>query len=673
MFIALVPVGAILVISYTATEKAMTSTVEGKLVAIADSRASQIETQLRERIRAVAVLSRQADVAASLLEFRDALETAGAASPVYALAERSHAPALARFADGAGFSNLMLIANNGRIVHSQRARADLGAILTEPPFAGSELARVFDRAKTLMGTEMSSFAQHPLTREPQVLVAAPVFDGGTVVGVVVAQLGTDDVARLISDTTGLGQTGETVVGSAMPDGVMVVVPLRHDPGGAFRRIVGSGSPDGMALLQAAHGTRGNGITTDYRGIPVVAAWRYLPSLAAGMVVKIDAAEALAPVRRQLDALLLLSGVVCVAALLVAVVLSRTIATPLRRLTAAARAVAGGNLQQHVPVTSNDEIGDFTITFNRMIADLRQTYVTIERTVVQRTEQLRQETETVRSLNRQLMESLSYASRIQRTLLPRADSLHGLVDEIAVCWEPRDVVGGDFYWWERTDDGFVIVLADCTGHGVPGAFVTIIVAGALDRLNRTETIRDPARFLAELHEQVKQSLQQEGSDPLAEDGLDAAVCHVSIADGTLTFAGARLGMMVRRDGGIEEFRGERQSIGYHSVDIGAGFANVTLPLAPGMEVWLFTDGVLDQIGGPNSTSFGRARLRRALLEPAPSLAGRGAAVLERLRGHQGRVARLDDVSLIGFRPSTFAGAAPRPESPPTNGVKVIADP
>lgn len=649
LLIGLLPVATLLAVSYSITEDAMTRAVEANLVALGDARASQIETYVLERQRAVTVLARQPEIVRALTDMRYAAETNGIDTAPYRDIERRHRPTLARFIDVAAFTDLFLITDSGDVVFSVRHGPDLGTNYYTGPYAGTELAKVFDRAKTLMGTEMSEFAQHPTTQEAAAFLASPVLYNGIVIGVVAVQMSNVDFYNLVADYTGLGHTGETVVGTATPGGVTIVAPLRNDPDAPFRRVVPRGNDRGSALVDAAHGRRGFGIVQDYRGHRVVAAWRYLPSFSGGMVVKIDAAEALAPVRRQLDVLLLITGAILGVAVVTAIVMARTIATPLRRLTAAARAVAAGDLDQTVPVTRHDEIGIFTSTFNQMMTDLRRMYETIEDTVVERTEQLRHETETVRQLNRQIMESIAYAARIQRSLLPQFDTLARHVDGLSVRWEPRDVVGGDFYWWHETPDGYTLVLADCTGHGVPGAFMTIIVAGALDRLRQENRLKDPASALADLHRLVKRALHQAGGNPLAEDGLDAAVCHVSITDGTLTFAGARLSIVVSEWGTWHEIRGDRKSIGYRSVDIGEGFTNHSLPLTPAMEVWLYTDGLTDQLGSARGIAFGRRRLRNVLASTMGGVTERSAAVLGALADYQGGMPRLDDITLIGFRP------------------------
>lgn len=671
LLVSLVPVGVLVAITYSLTRDGLTEAIESNLAALADARASQIDTYVQERERAVTVLSRQPEVARALADFRAALP-GGADGPAYRRAEQRQRPALARFVNISAFADLLLVGDDGRIVFSIRRPDDLGTSLHDGPFRGSALAAVFDRARTLLNTEMSDFVLERPDGPPVAFVAAPVIHNGQVAGILVLQVNTEDFSHLIADYTGLGRTGETVVGALFGEKAVVIAPLRHDPQAAFRRSAAIGSPLLGGLQKAVQGIRGHGLTTDYRGERTVAAWRYLPALGAGMVVKIDAAEALEPVRRQLDVLLVLGGTVIAAAVVTAIVLARTVAMPLRRLTAAARAVADGDLSQSVPVTSTDELGIFATTFNQMTRDLRRTYETIEETVILRTEQLRHETETVQALNRQIMDSLTYAARIQRSLLPTPEALLPWLDDLAIRWQPRDVVGGDFYWWHATPDGFTVVLADCTGHGVPGAFMTIIVSSALDRLRRENRLHDPARLLADVDGMVKRALHQAGGDSLSDDGLDAAVCMVSRRAGTLTFAGARLPLLIECGGEVREIRGDRKSVGYRTIDIGAGFTNHTVPLEAGSSFWLLTDGLTDQLGADRPVAFGRTRVRAALTGASGSLEAQAGAVLLALDLHQGGGPRLDDLTLIGFRPRPMAPPGTTRDAAGANNVKQLLE-
>jgi signal transduction histidine kinase len=194
---------------------------------------------------------------------------------------------------------------------------------------------------------------------------------------------------VVNDYTGLGKTGETVVGARGDHDVVFVTPLRHDPYAAFRRKVPLGSTVEVPLQQAAQGGQGYGIGTDYRGKQVMTAWKYLPSLRWAMVVKIDTDEAFAPIVKQRNAVLIVASITLLLVVAGALIVARSLSNPIIALTRAVRVMAGGHLQQAVPIVRHDEIGELSHAFNTMTADLRQIYATIEDTVRVRTQELHQ--------------------------------------------------------------------------------------------------------------------------------------------------------------------------------------------------------------------------------------------------------------------------------------------
>jgi signal transduction histidine kinase len=255
------------------------------------------------------------------------------------------------------------------------------------PQKGTELAKAFDRAKTLMETEVSDFQPDPITGELAAFIAAPVFKAGVVIGVVILQINNREVYDIVNDYTSLGDTGETVIGTLVGDQVVFVTPVRHDPSAAFRRTVRLGSPAARPLQDAVRGVRGSGVAIDYRGRETVGAWSYLPSLRWGMVVKIDTAEAFAPIAHQRMVAIVVGGVTLLLVVGLALVVARSLADPIVRLIRGARLVAGGELTHRVPVDRNDEIGELGDAFNRMTDDLRGLYETMEERVRLRTAEL----------------------------------------------------------------------------------------------------------------------------------------------------------------------------------------------------------------------------------------------------------------------------------------------
>jgi signal transduction histidine kinase len=385
--IALVPLAVVTYLLSVSSQDSLRASVTRHLRALAEAKATRIETYARERRRSVASLARLPAVAEALERLEAVYRRHGVASPEYARVDREVREGLTPYLREAGYSELFLVAPDGDAVFALNRGVLLGFNYYTGPQKGSELAKVFDRAKTLMETEVSDFQLDPLSGQPAAFIAAPVLRDGAVRGVVALQINNREVYEIVNDYTSLGETGETVIGSLDGNRVVFVTPVRHDPAAAFRRTVPLGSPEARPLQAAVQGVKGSGVARDYRGQAAVAAWAYLPSLRWGMVVKIDQAEAFAPVARQRTIALLLGGLTLVLVAGIALVVARSISRPVVELTRTVRRVAGGELHHRVPVARTDEIGELGHAFNTMTADLQGLYETMEEKVHVRTREL----------------------------------------------------------------------------------------------------------------------------------------------------------------------------------------------------------------------------------------------------------------------------------------------
>lgn len=258
-------------------------------------------------------------------------------------------------------------------------------------------------------------------------------------------------------------------------------------------------------------------------------------------------------------------------------------------------------------------------------------------------------------SRIVMESIDYGSVIQRSISRASrEGLTKCLAEHFLIWEPRDTVSGDLYHFREFDEGFLVILFDCTGHGVPGAFMTLIMSAFMQGAINAESARDPGALLADIHRRVKNAMgQHESVHDIhhADDGMDAALCWIERRTRKLTFAGAHMSLFALPPT-AEDFTvldGDREGVGYASVPMDQTWTNHELELPRGSAVYLFTDGIFDQLGGEKRIAFGKRRVRACLkrLRDAPmSLQARGLRT--ELREYQGSEPRKDDVSAIGFR-------------------------
>ena len=258
-------------------------------------------------------------------------------------------------------------------------------------------------------------------------------------------------------------------------------------------------------------------------------------------------------------------------------------------------------------------------------------------------------------NRQIMQSIEYASVIQRAMLrASSETLSLKLRDAAMVWEPRDVVGGDFYHFAAFPGGWFGAVADCTGHGVPGAFMTLLASASLSKALEQIGPRDPAALLAAVNRNVKGLLGQvNGADAgtQSNDGLDTAFFWFDAAESVLHFAGARIALHILSPDAaeFETIGADRMGVGYVDSRADYAWSLRSISVTAGSLLFIYTDGLADQIGGPRKISFGR---RRALELIRENRAETPATICERVRlalaEWQGKQSRRDDVTLFCAR-------------------------
>jgi serine phosphatase RsbU (regulator of sigma subunit) len=294
---------------------------------------------------------------------------------------------------------------------------------------------------------------------------------------------------------------------------------------------------------------------------------------------------------------------------------------------------------------------------------------LEETVAERTKELTKSTkelaETARELEAQHQEldeahqlvvgSVNYASRLQRGQLPRQMRIDGRFASFASIWEPRDTIGGDLYWLSSSQQSgsFVLAVADCTGHGVPGAMLSLLVSNSLERIYANDTSEDPATALMSLDHYVRTGLNQDRADSESDDGCDAAVLLIDRDKQTIEFAGAKLGLFqVSASGVLTRHQGSRCSLGYQDAIENKDKPVVqTIRYQAGDTFAIVTDGFTDQIGGHASikTSFGYRRIENILKANCISDADYIAYKLKNdFLAWQDNETRRDDLTAVVFK-------------------------
>ncbi|SNS28543.1 Serine phosphatase RsbU, regulator of sigma subunit [Humidesulfovibrio mexicanus] len=262
--------------------------------------------------------------------------------------------------------------------------------------------------------------------------------------------------------------------------------------------------------------------------------------------------------------------------------------------------------------------------------------------------------------RQIGESIEYASQIQRAFLPGQADIAAVLEEAAgpggathvLALRQLGAVGGDACWARSFPGGFWLAVIDCTGHGVPGAFLTLIVHALFDRAARAEeesgAEASPGALLSRVNRLIKEALGQTGADALSDDGMDCSLCRVDLAAGRLTFAGARGALYIATGGATRVVKGTPRGAGYVRTPREARFNDVDMPLEPNARYCMTTDGLVDQPGGADRLPFGRRRLMDLLAEGARTpLADLGQTLLDRFDAYRGAETQRDDITALAF--------------------------
>ncbi len=285
---------------------------------------------------------------------------------------------------------------------------------------------------------------------------------------------------------------------------------------------------------------------------------------------------------------------------------------------------------------------------------------------QRVKFIRKTNEKINTQNAMITDSISYAQRIQSAILPSQAMLNEVMPEHFVILKPKDIVSGDFYWIKEVQDHLVIVGADCTGHGVPGAFMSMLGITMLNDLIGDRCFKTPSEILEQLRMKVKEMLVQEGEGDEQKDGMDMALAILNKTTKELHYAGANNPLYVIRNkevpvngdlakyGSIEveeyrliELKADKQPVGVHWEEI--PFTTHSIYLQEKDSFYLFSDGFVDQFGGEKRKKFKSLNFKKLLLSmQEESMEKQGQLVEKAFVDWKGNHEQIDDISVIGVR-------------------------
>jgi serine phosphatase RsbU (regulator of sigma subunit) len=250
----------------------------------------------------------------------------------------------------------------------------------------------------------------------------------------------------------------------------------------------------------------------------------------------------------------------------------------------------------------------------------------------------------------MTDSIRYAMTMQQALLPEQKILNEYFSDSFIFYKPKDIVSGDFYWWKKRGDEMLVICSDCTGHGVPGAFMSLIGIMLIEEAIEKHGFRDTDKIFKEINAGISRILKQE--DKNNNDGMEAAICHFEKDQQNqtyhITFTGAKRPFyLVDRKGQLQEFKPDRKSIGGYRQQ-NSSFTKQTIEAEEGSMVFLTSDGYQDQ-NNPKNLKFGIRTLREMLTENAlMPLQEQSQVIDQRLKDWMQNKPQRDDITILGIR-------------------------
>jgi serine phosphatase RsbU (regulator of sigma subunit) len=624
--IALVPLSIVTISTYLASKSALHDQVTTGLYAIARRQANQLATYVREREQSIATLSSMPRTIDALDDLRRAFASRAEPGPALDILDGQYRPSLSYYQVAFGYDDLVLALPDGRVAFSAQRRVPVGASLRADPHRTTGLGLTFDRIRTLLDIDISDFAPSG-EGDVAAYLGAPVLGKNRFLGVVLVRLNTGEIDKILSDHTGLGETGETLLNRRIDDKAVIMVSLRHGPDAPFTRHVALGSSFGLPEQRSVQGSRGQGESIDYQSRSVLAVWRYVPALGAGLVMKIDTNEAYARIRYLTLLAMILAGTTVALVVVAARSLARSISGPVETLTDATSRIAEGDLTRRVDVAATNEIGELARSFNRMTERLAASI-----------EELRQTT----AAKERIESELRVAHDIQMGILPKIfpPFPHRPEFDLHAMLEPAKAVGGDFYDFLLFDDEeLYVIIGDVSGKGVPASLFMAVTL----TLFRSSVRRGmpPGALLTKLNHDLC-------VDNVSSLFVTVFCARFDVRTGSLVFAngGHNPPYHVTAAGAVSPLPSHGGPV--LGILAAESFSEGELKLAPGDTLVLFTDGITEATN-PQEELYGDDRLRTALETHQPARAASVVKVIaDDVRQFVGSAPQSDDLTMLVVR-------------------------
>jgi serine phosphatase RsbU (regulator of sigma subunit)/Tfp pilus assembly protein PilF len=293
-----------------------------------------------------------------------------------------------------------------------------------------------------------------------------------------------------------------------------------------------------------------------------------------------------------------------------------------------------------------------IRANEELTSLNESISKQNAQIVEANEELTVLNEAISKQNSEIRDSISYAQRIQAAMMPPEQYFHEVLNDVFILFKPRDIVSGDFFWIKQVKQYVILAAADCTGHGVPGAFMSLLGISFLNEIVQRREITQANQVLNELRRQIRNSLRQHGQAEESKDGIDMALCVIDEKNNTLQYSGANNPLYLIRDQNgapeLTEFKADRMPLGYYQGTFKT-FANQDIQLEYGDVFYLFSDGFVDQKGGKDNKKFMSRKFKNLLLKIHQEPMQEQKKILDKtINDWMGDHSQIDDILVIGVR-------------------------
>lgn len=599
----------------------------------------------------------------------------------YSTFHKRYHPFIASYREKFGYYDMFLIDDKtGSVVYSVFKEVDFATSLLDGPFKETNLANAFKAAKdekeiqTVRWADFKSYA--PSYNNHAAFAATAIFDKGEKIGVLAFQLPVDRINAIMTNKqlwadVGLGNTGETyIVGEDYTlrnqsrfliedrDNYISMIRKMGMSEKVINKIKNFNSSIGIQTVktegtkEALAGIKDEKTILDYRGVPVLSSYKPLniPEMKWVIMSEIDEAEAFTAIQVLRNYMQLAFAILILIIMILSFVISRELTKPIEVLNYDAKELMDGNYDVQISINRKDEIGVLANSFRKMqssiknhIQELQHINKNLENIVEERTLEIKSQKHVVEQKNKEIVDSINYARNIQKALIGTGDDKLQLFKDVFVFYEPKDIVSGDFFKINQSSKLKTIIVGDCTGHGVPGAFMTILGKNFLEEIINFDENTSPQRMLIQLDKRVSKILGDSGLN----DGMDVGVLCIDEKLKIAYFSGANQTLYYVHNNEITEIKGSKFPIGSSSHFESKRFELVEIPYTSPSYFYLTTDGIIDQFGGTANKKYTRKRFKEFILRNhLLALEQQRINLKKEFREWRGANEQTDDVCVIG---------------------------